>query len=122
MNVTLRITRNGDAPGTIGWLCAHAHSIKIGTNRNDRQAAWLLDETGKSIGLLCVRGPWGGKQVERTTRNHGDYSDEYPLCLDQTFTDAAWRVFQQAQDIAISQMEAGETQEDAATVTLSITK
>jgi len=107
MNITLEIQNNGLSKGSLGWLCSNLGKIKIGNTKTGNQAAWLLDRDEKNITVLAVRGWWEGtSSIEKAGRN-ADYCHYYAPTLDSNmvFTDAAWEIVKQCQDIAVEEME-----------------
>ena len=119
MNITLQIQNNGIARGTLGWLCANIGSIKIGETKSGKQAAWLLDRDGKNITVLAVRGWWEHAPAIETAGRDTDTSIP-TLNADMIFTDAAWEIIKQCQQIAVSAME--EPAENASEIKVAALK
>jgi hypothetical protein len=121
MNITLKIDNNGQANGTLGWLCKTAASIKIGNTKTGKQAAWLMGHDGKSIACLAVRGYWGDvmppSDIQGMTRN-------MPECLGIDFgvTDAAWAKLEEIRDLAIEMMNEDESLAQTVEVCVAVAK
>ncbi len=99
--ITIKITKNGELPGTVGWLAAHAKEIHLGTTVEDRRAAWLVD--GARMEQLAVA---DGQQMMRLVNsiNDEDYPDDYEILSRYSYTAAAWKVVEQLVEIAVENL------------------
>ncbi len=114
--ITIKIEKRGDLPGSIGWLAKNAATISIGQTKIEGEpGAWLKDHAGKTIDtLVLVLGDFGECfLVNRDETNTDELARNYP------YTDAAWVVMEQLIKIAAEQLREPEEMADAYTVTVA---
>ena len=103
-HISINIINNGEAIGSIGWLAKNAAAIRIGSTKESKQAAWLLDHDGKVITCLAIRDPYtyDSKIIERVSRSdHGTGI----FAVSVSLTTAAWTALQQLIDCAVEHMD-----------------
>ncbi len=116
MDVTIKITRSGELPGSLGWLSIHAAEIKLGQTTEKAPAAWLLDhDKGVIDCLVLVDNDYGEMRLSRET---SEYDADGLLSTKHPYTDAAWEVMERLIEIASEQL--GEPAELAKAVVVQI--
>ena len=94
MQVTLKIDRKGEQPGTLGWLCKNAASINCGKTKQDYAGVWLKDHEDKTMFCLGLRGFFGScgsSEVDHPSR----HDNEMDFSVGMSLTDAAWKVVEE---------------------------
>lgn len=104
MELKINVVDNGDAVGTCGWLAKNAGSIRIGATTKERQGAWLLDNEGKALTVLAIRGYYGDNT--KIIRAENDTEEPFgQLTTDVSFTEAAWEIMKAIISAAVAEME-----------------
>jgi hypothetical protein len=110
--ITLKINRSGNQPGTLGWLAEKAATIHVGTTKNGRhRGCWLQDKDGKTLTVLCLQG-WhdGGGEITKVERLI--HEDGITLQADFSCTDSCWEKLEEIIDYAAGLLEEDESAED----------
>ena len=84
--INIKITRNGEVNGTVGWLAKNAAELRVSQTKDGEPGVWLFDHDGKSLECLaCIDHNYGMLSLDR---------EEESDCLlaNRHYTDAAWAV------------------------------
>ena len=101
MKKEISIKRNGNAIGTVGWLCKNLGHLKVGTTKNGKhRGIWAKDKEEKTLFPIAIEGYWEDA-LENTDEfvNNGPQR-EMGLFLGFNATPACWRVIEQIIEIA----------------------
>lgn len=101
--IQIKITNQGKAVGTAGWLAEQAASIHLGKTKDGNEGAWLCDDTGKTITCLAIRGYWLHASAEIATI---DRDGSFGLGSEIPWTDAGWEAVWSLAQLAVEAIEA----------------
>jgi hypothetical protein len=92
MEISLKVQKTGNLPGTVGWLAENAAVLKVTKTTSRQRAVILEDKDGKKMTVLCVE-DWNDdgtiSQAQRYTGRDNGYG--YELFVDFICTDACWK-------------------------------
>jgi len=87
----IKITSQGHARGTVGWLAEQAHGLHVARTRDGCEGIWLVDSKGGTITALAIRGYWLAGSSDITTIAEDRSGENGPGACEIPWTDAAWR-------------------------------
>lgn len=114
--IQIKITAQGHARGTVGWLADHAAEIHLGRTKDGCEGAWLCDANGKTITALAIRGYWGGDGMAAEYNTAITTISRDPagrgLGADIGWTDAGWDAVSRLAEAAVEAIEAKLAKDD----------